>query len=201
MTILDDAVARLEHQIEGSGCEDAQAVLRRAPDAPRCQYVRGACLEVCFGGKSGHVATEYPLQGAVPVTSMFGAKFSTGEQRTAALAILNATAGFLSLARKLTACDPARYTDCFRDLKKSLAGKPAYAAAPIPVLAGVPGIVLVDEPADAETLLVTPAALTTETSLAIVSGWPPQKRIIFLGPSVAGVSQILGKEHWCPYGR
>jgi hypothetical protein len=201
MTILDDAVSRLKLRIEGSGCEDACAVLRRAPDAPRCQYVRGACLEVCFGGKTGHVATEYPFQGAVPVHTIFGARFTTGEQRTAALAILNATAGFLSLARGLTACDPARYTDCFRELKKSLAGRPVYAAAPIPVLAGVPGIILVDDPADAEILLVTPAALMNDTGLALVSTWPSRKRIIFLGPSVAGVSQILGKEHWCPYGR
>jgi hypothetical protein len=132
---------------------------------------------------------------------MFGAAYTTGEQRTAALAILNATAGFLSLARKLCACERSRYTDCFQELKKSLAGRTAFAAAPIPVLMGVPGIVLADDADSAEILLVPPAALMTEEGLGLVSTWPAQKRVIFLGPSVAGISQILGKEHWCPYGR
>jgi len=76
-----------------------------------------------------------------------------------------------------------------------------FTAAPIPVLMGVPGIDIVDEPDSADILLVTPAALMQEEGLVLVSAWPAQKRIIFLGPSVAGVSQILGKEHWCPYGR
>ena len=201
MTLLDDAVARLEKVLTGTGCEDASAVLRRAPDAPRCQYVRGACIEVCFGGKTGHVATDYPVQGTVPVVSMFGKELKSGDQRTAALAILNATAGFLSLARKLTACERTRYTDCFQELKKTLAGRTVYTAAPIPVLMGVPGIELVDDPDAADILLVIPAALMTEAGLSVVSAWPAQKRMIFLGPSVAGVSQILGKEYWCPYGR
>ena len=35
----------------------------------------------------------------------------------------------------------------------------------------------------------------------LVAAWAEKKRIIFLGPSTAGVSRLQQKEHWCPYGQ
>lgn len=201
MTVIHEAIRQLETILEDTGCDDADAVLKRAPDASRCQYTRGACLEVSFGGKKGYVATTHPVQGTVRVSRMFQSDPSSAEQRTAALGIMNATMGFLCLARHLRACRQECYARCMDDLTVAIGSCPVYTPAHVPSFDGIAGISVTGDPGSAEIMLVTPAALVTEEGLAAVGRWPGEKRAIYLGPSVAGISVLLGREHWCPYGR
>jgi hypothetical protein len=201
MTLLMDAVLLLGETIQGSGCEDGVATLVRRPDAPRCQYDRGATLEASFGGKTAHLVTESPVQTRTSLSSLFGRDLPEPEQRTAALGIVNAVAGFLCLARRLHACDPACFGPCLEELREEIAGRPIFTLVTIPVLSRELSPLIAGKTGDSEILVITGEALIQERNTDELRGRASKAGMILLGPSTEGVASLLSLPHWCPYGR
>ena len=117
MTLILEAAKKLEETVHGSGCEDGVATLKRMPDAPRCQFERGAMIEASFGGGTAQVVTDSPVQTSTRVSSLFGSDLPAPELRTAGLAIVNVVAGFLCIGRRFHACDPACHGPCLEELR------------------------------------------------------------------------------------
>ncbi|HMA04471.1 MAG TPA: hypothetical protein VKO45_00945 [Methanomicrobiales archaeon] len=200
MTLLLEAVMLLEDTVQGSGCEDGIATVRRRPDAPRCQYERGASLEASFGGRTTHIVTGSPVQTETRLSSLFGRDLAAPEQRTAALGIVNAVTGFLCLARKLHACDPASYEACLKELGEEIGGRRIYTPVDIPVLSRDLAPLAAGNPGDAEILVLTGETLVQETGDGLRDR-SPKDGMLLLGPSTEGVASLLNLPHWCPYGR
>ncbi len=201
MPLLTDAVERLRESLLGTGFEDQSVTLARAPDAARCQYNRGVCIQATFGGKTGHVMTDAPVEGTTKVAFLFGAALAAPRQRTAAVAVLNAVSGFLLLARRLSACREECYAPCLSRLRAELAGSTLYAVGRVQVLERELAAQLVSDPAAADLLLVGADGPLSDAGLRVLEEHRGEKRILFLGPSTAGLSALLSEEHWCPYGR
>jgi len=200
MTLLRDAVVLLEETVQGTGCEDGVATLRRRPDAPRCQYERGASLEASFGGRTTHIMTGSPVQTETRLSSLFGRELPAPEERTAALGIVNAVTGFLCLARRLHACDPASFGPCLAELRGELRGRRIFTPVPIPVLSRDYGPLVTESAGDAEVLVLTGEALVQEEDDELMDR-APKDGMLLLGPSTEGVASLHNLPHWCPYGR
>ncbi len=201
MTLLLEAVAALEEALQGSGCEDGAAALRRKPDAPRCQFERGASLEASFGGQTAHLVTGSPVQTDTRLSSLFGSDLPGPELRTAALGIVNAVAGFLCLARRLHACDPACFGACMEELRAEIGGRRILLAGDIPVISRDLAPLIAGSAGDAEIVLITGEALIQEEGTGGLTGTAAKSGLLLLGPSTDGVSSLLSLPHWCPYGR
>jgi hypothetical protein len=194
---LRGAVERLRELVAESGCEDGVVAIRRTPDAPRCRYERGAVIEAEFGGQTGTVCTQDPVQATTRISFMFDAAMDAPRKRSAALAIVNAVSAFFCLVRKVHACPAECREACFRELAGELRGKRVYTAGEVPGLDGAAGITRVEEAADADVVLVHAGVLLREDEAPKGGGSP---RELFLGPSAAGVAALLNRPHWCPYG-
>jgi hypothetical protein len=201
MTLLSEAVLLLGKTIQGSGCEDGVATVVRRPDAPRCQYDRGAPLEASFGGRTAHLVTGSPVQTRTRLSSLFGPGLPEPEQRTAALGIVNAVAGFLCLARRLHACDPACFGPCLEELREEIAGRRIFTPVDIPVLSQELAPLITGGAGDSEILVITGEALIQERATDDLRGRASRGGMILLGPSTEGVAALLALPHWCPYGR
>jgi hypothetical protein len=194
---LQEAVSRLRELVAESGCEDGVVVIRRTPDAPRCRYERGAVIQAEFGGRSGAVCTQDPVQTTTRVFSLFDAALDSPQKRSAALAIVNVVAAFFCLARKVHACPPECRDACLRELAGTLQGKSVHAPGVLPGVDNTSGILWVEKADEADVVLVHAAALLQGMECA--RGGSPS-RVLFLGPSAAGVAALAGRPHWCPYG-
>ncbi|HTY53474.1 MAG TPA: hypothetical protein VMB35_09820 [Methanomicrobiales archaeon] len=201
MTLLLDAVAALEETAHGSGCEDGVAALTRKPDAPRCQYDRGATLEASFGGFTAHLVTGSPVQTQTRLSSLFGQDLTVPEQRTAALGIVNAVSGFLCLSRKLHACDPGCYGPCLAELRGEIGSRRIFSPVEVPVLSRELGNLAATDASGAEVIIITGEALVQEQGDAGLRSIAPGAEMLLPGPSTAGVAALLNLPHWCPYGR
>ncbi len=201
MSFWHDAIGRLETVLADSGCEDSVVTLSVNHDADVCQYPKGVCMEGHFGGQSGQFITREPVRVNTRISFMFGAPLADRKQRGAAGAIVNAVSGFLCLARKLRPCTPDRYAPCLAELSREVAGKQIYLVGPMPVLERALGNQVVDSPETADLFLVAGDGMTTDAGVACIDEYRGKKRMIFLGPSAAGVSGLINLEHWCPYGR
>ncbi|MBP2146847.1 hypothetical protein J2129_002301 [Methanofollis sp. W23] len=200
MNLIASAVAELKEQIKDSGCEDGVVVLTQNSPRPLCQYPQGVCVDARFGDRTGHVVTTDPLKVSTRISFMYGAPLSRPVERTAACAIINAVTGFFCTNRKMNACNPAHHAPCLQDLVAALGAQTVYVVGEA---AGIPEALeahLVATPEEADVLLVTGPGLISDDGLAAVEGARGEKRVIFLGPSTAGVANLLGIEHWCPYG-
>jgi hypothetical protein len=200
VTLLEEAVMMLAETVQGSGCEDGVASLRRRPDAPRCQFDRGASLEASFGGRTAQVVTASPVQTETRLSSLFGRDLPEPELRTAALGILSAVGGFLCLARKLHACDPASYEACMSGLRKEIGGKRIFTPVEVPVLSRELAPLMAGGSAGAEILVITGEALIQEEGTRELRD-TAVKEMLLVGPSTEGVASLLNLPHWCPYGR
>ena len=201
MSFLNDAIRRLEHVLADSGCENGIVDLSVNYNADVCQYPRGVCMEGHFGGRTGQFVTSEPIRARTRISFMFGAPLTDQKQRGAASAIINAVSAFLCLARKLRPCTPDCYAPCLADLSREIGRKRIYPVGPMPVIERAFKDRIVDSPEEADILLVAGEGMTTDAGIACIDGCRGNKRIIFLGPSTAGVSGLLNLEHWCPYGR
>jgi hypothetical protein len=199
MTLLLDAVKRLEETVFGSGCEDGAAALSRDPGGPRCQFERGADLLASFGGRTARVVTPAPVQTSTRLSSLFGRELGSPEERTAALGIVNAAAGFLCLSRRLHACDPACHGPCLGELRDELAGRRICTPVQIPAVSREFSASLTGDPAEAGILLLNGEALIQEEGGELAAR--AAGGILLLGPSTSGVASLLCLPHWCPYGR
>ena len=201
MSLLHDAIGRLETIIADSGCEDGIVKLCVNHDTDVCQYPKGVCMEGHFGGQTGQFITREPVRANTRISFMFGAPLANPKQRGAAGAIINAVSAFLYLARKLHPCTPDCYGPCLAELSREVAGKRIYLVGPMPVLERALGNQIVDSPEAADLFLVAGDGMTTDAGVACIDEYRGHKQMIFLGPSTAGVSGLLNLKHWCPYGR
>lgn len=200
MTLLLEAVKRLEGTVHGSGCEDGVATLKRKPDAPRCQFERGAMIEASFGGGTAQVVTDSPVQTSTQVSSLFGSDLPAPELRTAGLAIVNVVAGFLCIGRRFHACDPACHGACMAELREEIGGRKIHSPVDIPVLSReIPALVTGDA-GGAGVLVLTGESLVREDRSELRE-LAAGRRLLLLGPSTEGVAALLALPHWCPYGR
>jgi hypothetical protein len=200
MTVLLEAVKRLEETVHGSGCEDGVATLKRKPDAPRCQFERGAMIEASFGGRTAQVVTDSPVQTSTQVSSLFGSDLPSPELRTAGLAIVNVVAGFLCIGRRFHACDTACHGPCLEELCEEIAGRKIFTAVNIPVLSQEMATLITGNAGDAEILVLTCESLIREDGSELRER-AAGRGILLLGPSTEGVASLLSLPHWCPYGR
>jgi hypothetical protein len=201
VTFWHDAIGKLETILADSGCEEGVVTLAVNYDADVCQYPKGVPMEGCFGGKRGQFITNDPIRANTRISFMFGAPLANQKQRGAAGAIINTASAFLCLARKLRPCTPDCYGPCLAELSREVAGKRIYLVGPMPVLERALGDQVVDSPQKADLLLVAGDGMTTDAGVACIDEYRGQKRMIFLGPSTAGVSSLMDFEHWCPHGR
>jgi len=201
MTLLLDAVKALEETVHGSGCEDGAATLRRDPDAPRCQFERGASLLASFGGRTAQVVTDSPVQTGTRVSSLFGQELRSPEMRSAALGIVNVVTGFLCLGRRYHACDPTCHGPCLEELRGEIGGRRIFTPVPVPVVSRDFASLLAGDAAGASIVVLTGAALLGEEEGDGLRELAANRMILLLGPSTEGVASLLGLPHWCPYGR
>ncbi|MDD1668651.1 MAG: hypothetical protein LUO97_02515 [Methanomicrobiales archaeon] len=200
MTLLLEAARKLEDTVHGSGCEDGVATLKRRPDAPRCQFERGAMIEASFGGGTAQVVTDSPVQTQTRVSSLFGQDLPSPELRTAALAIVNVVSGFLCIGRKFHACDPACHGPCMEELGDEIGGRKIFTPVNLPVIARELAPLVTPEAGDAGILVVNGEGLVREESSEL-RNQAADRGILLLGPSTEGVASLLALPHWCPYGR
>lgn len=201
MTLLHNTINRLEEILEDSGCEDGVVTLSTNYDVDICQYPRGICMEGLFGGKSGQFITNDPIRANTRISFMYGASLKDKRQRGAAIAIVNAVSAFLCLSRKHRPCTPDCHAPCLTDLSREIAEKRVYLLGPMPTLERALISQVVDSPEAADLILVAGDGMTSEEGITCIDEFLGKKRMIFLGPSTAGVSGLMNLEHWCPYGR
>jgi hypothetical protein len=60
---------------------------------------------------------------------------------------------------------------------------------------------VVTTPGEADVILVVGDGLIDPTIGDLLMRYYGKKRVIFLSPSTAGVSALMGCPHWCPYGK
>jgi hypothetical protein len=200
MTLLLEAARKLEDTVHGSGCEDGIATLKRRPDAPRCQFERGAMIEASFGGRTAQVVTESPVQTQTRLSSLFGQDLPSPELRTAALAIVDVVAGFLCIGRRFHACDPACHGPCMEELHEEIGGRKIFTPVHLPVITRELAPLVTPEAGDAGILVVNGEGLVREEGSELREQ-AEDRGILLLGPSTEGVASLLALPHWCPYGR
>lgn len=201
MSIVTDAVAQMEKVTQGTGCHDCNVRIERQPDAPTCQYARGVNLRVEFGGTSSDVVTRYPIETVTRIPFMFGAPLESPEQRTAACGIMGVVARFLCLCRKAQACSPEDHDRCFKNFCSVYEGEKIFVNGDLPDLVRLLGKSVVSSPEEADVIVIGGDGLFSADSLAITDEYRGKKRMVFVGPSTAGVATFLKEEHWCPFAR
>jgi hypothetical protein len=201
MSLITEAVAKLDETTHGSGCGDCNVEFRRDPDAEICNYARGSNLEVRFGGRTAQVVSRYPVQTTTRPSFMAGKPLASPEQRTAALGIINAVMGFLCLIRETRACTAASHDPCLAGLVERIGSSPVYCNGPMPAIERAFAASLVDDPQKAEFILTTEDGLIDDEGLAVIERYRSEKQLILLGPATAGIAALMDLEHNCPYGR
>lgn len=200
MNLIEKAIKTLEKYCQNSGFETGIAVLQERQDAGRCQFPKGILLEAEYGGETGHIITDTPLEAKTRLSFLFGANLNSPEKRAAACAIINAATRFLCLNRNNHACKQECQKKCLEELKKEIAGKKVFLVGDLPPLKYIQGIEVAEQPDVADILVVGGNGITKEDYLAIINEWENEKRIVYLGPSTSGIASLEKKEHWCPYG-
>ncbi|MDE4908651.1 hypothetical protein L0665_08535 [Methanogenium marinum] len=201
MSIVTDAVKKMEEVTQGTGCHDCNVKIERQPDAPTCQYVRGVNLRFGFGGAESDVVTQYPIETVTRIPFMFDAPLESPEQRTAACGIMGVVARFLCLCRKAKACDPKDHEQCFINFCSVFDGKKIYVNGNLPDLVRFLGKSAVSSPEGADVIVVGGDGLFSADCLAVTDQYRGKKQMVFVGPSTAGVATFLDEEHWCPFAR
>jgi len=201
MDIITDSVNRLQEHLEHCGCEETGVRLDVDPDQVLCEYERGACMVASFGGRTAEFVTDDPIRALTKISFMFGAPLETPNVRSAACAIINVATGFFCLSRVLHACPKDSHAPCLAELAKELQGHRVYCAGKIPALERALGPAITTAIEEADFILINNEGLIAPETGDLTEAWSGKKRILFLGPSTAGVSRIQQKEHWCPYGK
>jgi len=200
MDIVLDAVKKLQDILLHSGCEDGPVVLRVNPDAVPCQFEKGACMEACFGGRTGEFVTFDPLRATTKVEFMFNAPLDSLAQRGAACAILNVVTAFLCLSRTVRACPASCHAACLQDLKTRTGTGKVFASGSIPSLKHEMTRFIVTDPESADIILINGEGTIEPVTGDIVSKYRENKTVLVLGPSTAGIASLEKIERFCPYG-
>lgn len=200
MDILIDSVNKLETILEHSGCEEVGVVLDVNPDTVNCQFDWGACMTASFGGRSAEFVTSDPIRAQTKISFMFGAPLDNPSVRSAACAMINVATGFFCLSRVLHACPDSKHADCMRELGEALRGKRVFCIGSMPKIENaIPGCIVTDHK-DADLILINAEGIIDPKLGNLIEEIKNTKRIIFIGPSTAGVARLQQIDHWCPYG-
>ena len=194
--ILHDAIQKLREVSIGMGTEDGYLTYVHRPEKHICQFCHGSCLEVRFGGQVAEVSSPDPFSAKMCLDDLYDAPLKSQKTKAAAAGALTAVSGFLMLIRKLGPCPTVHYEDCHEELVDYLKGKTVY------LIGGdIPKVKQALLPEDADIVVVTGDGLLEEDLLTeIDEAVLLEKEILFVGPSCAGISALLGKKYWCPYG-
>lgn len=200
MDIIVKAVNKLEERIHGSGSEEGIVTIETDPDTIICQFEHGACLRAFYGGRSAEFVTCEPITAKTRIGFMFGATLEKLPLRAAACVILNVATGFFCLSRVLKSCDPARHKECLSALKHEI-GPSRVLPVGMTSNAAARFTRVVTTPEEADVILVVGDGLIDPTTGDLLKRYYGKKHILFLSPSTAGVSALMGCPHWCPYGK
>jgi len=201
MDIITDSVNRLEEHLAQCGCDDMGVRLDVDPGRTLCEYERGACMVATFGGRTAEFATDDPIRALTKISFMFGMPLETPNVRSAACAIINVATGFFCLSRVLHSCPIASHAPCMAELERELEGQRVYCAGKMPSIERVLGPAVTGTVEEADMILINHEGLIAPETGTLLETWAGKKRILFVGPSTAGVSRLQDKDHWCPYGK
>ena len=199
MHIINTAVSRIESMVEDCGLSDNGVIIEQEQDVFRCAYEHGALLRVTFGGRSAGIATDDPVRTTTKPSFMFGASLKKPAQRTAAAGIINALTGFLCTSRKLHACTPEHHGPCALEIAPLLKGRKIWFCGEMQSIRDRYSPSLAESMDDADLILVTADGMVSDEGERIPE--QPDERVLFIGPSAAGVAVLVGGCHFCPYGR
>lgn len=200
MDLIVEAVNRLEEQLRESGCEDGVVRIDLDPDVVICQYEKGGDMVASFGGRSAEFVTYDPIRATTRISFLYGARLEKTAQRAAACAIINVVTGFLCFSRRLRACSPERHAACRSELADYCHGKRVGTIGRVYGLELIPGMERTEDPGSADLILVTGEGLISPEGGRLLASYGEEKPMLFLSPSTAGVANLLGCDHWCPYG-
>jgi hypothetical protein len=200
MSVIEEAVKKIEEIIHDTGCDDGAVVLRRCTCGTPCQFERGVCIEACYGGSTGEFTTFDPVEATTKISFMFGAPLTTPKMKSAACAILNVLTSFLCVARDVRACPEPSHAPCLQEMRQKLGPKRIYCVGNIPVLVREFSPLLVDDPQAADVILITGEGLLDDTVSEIVHMYKGKKRILCIGPSTSGVAALERLDRFCPFG-
>jgi len=200
MDIITESVKRLEEFMVNSGCEETGIRLDVDPDACNCQFERGACMTATFGGRTAEFVTDSPIRAMTKISFMFGAPLDNPPTRGAACAIINVATAFFCLSRVRRACPMVSHGTCMKELAEELAGRRVFCIGPAPALARAPGVYQAEDIGSADIILVNNEGIIAPDLGDLLERTGAEKRVIFLGPSTAGISRLMHEGHWCPYG-
>jgi hypothetical protein len=200
MDIVIDAVTKLQDTLRHSGCEDGPVVLRVDHGVVPCQYEKGACMEAGFGGRTGEFLTFDPIQATTKIEFMFGAPLDTSAVRGAACAVLNVVTAFLCMSRGVRACPVSCHPACRQELTAKLRTTRVYCIGSIPQAMQQTGDFVVNNPEDADYILVNNEGLIAEGTGDLIEKYRKNKTVLLLGPSTAGIASLEKLERFCPFG-
>ena len=185
--------------VEDCGLSQNNVIIEQEDEVVKCAYEHGALLRVTFGGRSAGIATDDPIRTITKPSFMFGASLKKPAQRTAAAGIINALTGFLCTSRKLHACTPEQHVPCAVELAPLLAGKKIWCCGQMQPIRDRYSSSLAESMEDADLILVTADGMVSDEGEGIPG--QPDDRVLFIGPSAAGVAVLTEGCHFCPYGR
>jgi len=203
MHIINQAVRQAEEMVEGCGYEHNAVSLTPIHDPDICLYEEGTLMRASFGGVEADYVTDAPINATTKLSFMFSAPLTKLPQQSAAVAIINALAGFLCMSRKRHACAPQHHDTCIRELQQKIGNKILYCAGTMPHIRHVLNNQITQDITAADLILISGNGLLGEDGERVGDAFSAatKKEFLFIGPSSSGVSSTLHCEHFCPYGR
>lgn len=199
MDIIRESVVKIKEILEHGGSGEGDVLLDVNPDAVNCQFEKGACMRASFGGRTADFVTFDPIRARTKISFMYNAPLDTPSTRGAASAIINVITGFFCLSRVLHSCKESCHAPCLEELNKEIGGKKVYCVGTVPGTEQI--LSVVPDPERADMILIGNEGLIEPGTGDLIEQYKEKKRIICIGPSVAGVSRLHVLDHWCPYGR
>lgn len=201
MDIIAESVKKIREILEHGGCSEGDVLLEVNPKAMNCQFEKGACMTASFGGRTADFVTFDPIRARTKILFMYDAPLDTPAARGAAAAIINVVTGFFCLSRVLHACHESSHAACLGELRSEIANRRIYIMGEIPTSGHHFRGQVVSDPENADIILIGSDGIISPGAGELINRYSGKKRIVGIGPSVAGVCRIHGIEHWCPYGR
>ncbi len=203
MHILKEAVQKAELLVDGCGYEVNAVTLCTDTNTCLCMHEAGMTVRASFGGRSADFVTDTPTEARTKLSYLFDAPLTKRLQQSAAAAVLNVLSGFLCMSRRLHACSPEKHAACISELQERIQGKTVYCAGTLSAIREAFPSQITTDISTANLILVSGDGILGEEGqkLGDIRDTIPNERILFIGPSAAGVSSMLHHEHFCPYGR
>lgn len=201
MDIIRDSVLKIREILEHGGCGEGDVLLDVNPDARNCQFEKGACMSASFGGRTADFVTFDPIRARTKISFMYSAPLDTPATRGAASAIINVVTGFFCLSRVLHSCPESSHTPCLGELRREQGNLRICIIGEIPAIGHHFAGQIVPDPESADIILIGGDGMISPGTGDLIERYREKKRLIGVGPSVAGLCRIHQLEHWCPYGR